>query len=105
MNKKYKLSTVILVILWILSVVGFYSYYTYQSVIRSLSTTPEPYTGSFIPFAVSLLYLFPLVLLIRKYSKLAQMKTIYRFANFFALLYGFVAFVAPLAMCAASLGS
>jgi len=103
MNKKYKTITVILLILWIISVVGFYSYYLYQSAARNMSITPETHTGSFAPFAVSFFYLFPLVLFIRKYSKLAQMMNINRFANIFALLYGFASFAAPLAMCAANL--
>lgn len=103
MSNKYKKITMILLILWIVSVAGFYSYYTYQSIVRSFSTTPEVHTGSFIPFAVSFFYLFPLMLFIRKYSKLAQMKIINRFANIFALLYGFASFITPLAMCAANL--
>ena len=103
MNCKYKTITVFLLILWIISIVGFYSYFTYQSIVMGLPTTPDLYLGRYIPFAISFFYLFPLTLLIRKYSKLAQMKVINRIANIFALLYGFASFIAPLAMCAANL--
>ena len=101
MKMKYKTIAITLLVLWILSMAAIYSYFMYQIVSQHRSETPGTYADAFAPFAVSFLYLFPLLLFVKKYSRLAEMKKLNRFVSVFAWFYGFAACVAPLAMCAA----
>ena len=101
-KKKYKTIAIVLLILWMLSLAAVYSYFMFQYVSRHLSETPATFVDAAVAFAVSFLYLFPLLLFIKKYSRLAEMKKLNRFASMFAWVYVFAACVAPLAMCAAA---
>lgn len=95
--QKYKKTTIALLSLWIVSLASAAVYYLHQTVAERLSSSNTSDIQNPMPFLLTLFYFFPLLLLIKKYSNLAEMKRINKFVRLLIPFYLLFSLIAPIA--------
>lgn len=97
MMKKYKTITLALLILWIVSLLSSSVYYLTETVSMQLAGNSTAASESPVPFLLTIFYFFPLLLLIKRYSNLADMEKINKFARCLTPFYLLFTLIAPIA--------
>lgn len=94
--KKYKTITLAMVILWVISMLTSCIYYLSQTI--TIHIDDQAVIESPVRFFLLIFYFFPLLLLIKKYSNLADMKKINKITKLLTPIFILFTLIAPIAL-------